>query len=99
MKNEFSIDHDLHVENPYEETLVAQRQVYDGIKECGGIFSVNIDKSLIHNVGMANVCHKELLCQGSKIEDRPETECQGLKRALEQIKRPQEKKAKLYFYY
>lgn len=44
---------------------------------------------------MANICYKELLCQRSKIKERPETECQGQKLALEQIKRPQEKKAKL----
>lgn len=34
-------------------------------------------------------------CQRNKIKERPETECQGQKLALEQIKRPQEKKAKL----
>ena len=57
-------------------------------KNVVGSCQVNINKSFISNVGMANICYKELLCQRSKIKDRPETECQRQKLALDQIKRP-----------
>ena len=36
------------VENLMEESLIGQRIVYDGIQKAGGVFSVNIDKNMIH---------------------------------------------------
>ena len=80
------------IENIHEKSLVAQRQVYDGIRECGGILSVNIDKNLVSNIRMANIHLRESLLKIDKIEDRRETERQERKRALDQIKRLQEKK-------
>ena len=66
-----------------------------GVRENGGILLANIDESLISNVQMANIHYKELLHKRNEIEDRCETERQEQIRALEEIKRPQEKKSNL----
>ena len=43
----FSINGDMLVENLHEESLVAQRVVYDAIQSAGGIKSIQIDRSLL----------------------------------------------------
>ena len=43
----FSINGDFRVENLQEESLMAQRTVYDAIDDAGGIISVNISKSML----------------------------------------------------
>jgi hypothetical protein len=42
----FSINADMLVENMHEESLVAQRQVYDAVKAQGGLLKVKIDKRM-----------------------------------------------------
>ena len=46
----FSINSDVLVENLLEKSVVAQRQVYDGIHHSGGVLEVDITKSLIKSV-------------------------------------------------
>lgn len=43
----FSVNGDMLVENLHEDSLVAQRIVYDSVQDAGGITSVNIDKSML----------------------------------------------------
>jgi hypothetical protein len=43
----FSINSDFLVENLHEESLIAQRQLYDGILAAGGVLNVAIEKSLL----------------------------------------------------
>jgi hypothetical protein len=43
----FSINGDMLVENLHEESLVAQRTVYDAVQSAGGLSSVQIDKTLL----------------------------------------------------
>ena len=40
----FSVNGDMLIENLQEESLVAQRQVYDGVRNVGGLLKVKIDK-------------------------------------------------------
>ena len=42
----FSINCDMLVENQHEESLAAQRQVYDAVKCRGGLLKVMIDKRM-----------------------------------------------------
>ena len=42
----FSINGDMLVENMHEESLIAQRQVYDAVKCQGGLLAVKIDKRM-----------------------------------------------------
>jgi len=46
----FSVNGDMLVENLHEDSLVAQRIVYDSVQDAGGITSVNIDKSMLQFV-------------------------------------------------
>ena len=43
----FSINSDVLVENLLEKSVVAQRQVYDGIHHSGGVLKVDITKFMI----------------------------------------------------
>ena len=43
----FFVNGDMLVENLHEDSLVAQRIVYDSVQDAGGILSVNIDKSML----------------------------------------------------
>lgn len=54
LKRGFSINKEFLVENLLEESLVAQRTVYDAINAAGGVTEVKIDKSLILNA--RNAC-------------------------------------------
>jgi len=42
----FSINGDMLVENMHEESLIAQRHVYDGVKNLGGLLNVKIDRKM-----------------------------------------------------
>ena len=91
----FSIYQDMLIENLHEESLVGKREVYDGVRENGGILLANIDENLISNVQMANIHYKESLHKRNKIEDRCDTEHQEQDCALEEIKTLKEKKSNL----
>jgi len=41
------VNGDMLIENIHEDSLVAQRIVYDSVQDAGGILSVNIDKSML----------------------------------------------------
>ncbi|KAE8742180.1 hypothetical protein FOCC_FOCC012266 [Frankliniella occidentalis] len=43
----FSINKEIIVENQLDESLVAQRLVYDGVVSAGGVSSITVDKSMI----------------------------------------------------
>ena len=46
----FSVNADMLVENLLEESLSAQRTVYDSVQAAGGLTGVNIDKSTLQFV-------------------------------------------------
>jgi hypothetical protein len=43
----FSVNGDMLIENLQEESLVAQRQVYDGVRSLGGLLKVKIYRQKI----------------------------------------------------
>lgn len=43
----FSVNADMPVENLQEESLVAQRTVYDSVQAAGSLTLVDIDKSML----------------------------------------------------
>lgn len=46
----FSINGSILVENMHEESVVAQRLVYDAVQAGGGVMNINIDKSMLQFV-------------------------------------------------
>jgi len=57
----FSVNSDFLVENLQEDSLIAQRTVYDAVKACGGVMSVNISKAMLQYVRGSNARYKEAL--------------------------------------
>ncbi|KAK5648365.1 hypothetical protein RI129_003257 [Pyrocoelia pectoralis] len=67
----FSVNKQILVENLHEESLVAQRLVYDTVLDLGGVCEVNIDQKMRQFVRNSNRCYKEALekkkTQGSEV--------------------------------
>jgi hypothetical protein len=57
----FSINGDMLVENLQEQSLVAQRSVYDCIKEAGDVLSVDINKTMLQYVRGSRSRYEEAL--------------------------------------
>ena len=55
MQCEFSVNADMLVENLQEESLAAQRTVYDSVQAAGGLTGVNIDKSMFPEVHTGHI--------------------------------------------
>ncbi len=63
----FSVNEDMLVENLKEHSLIAQRIVYDSIKQVGGALGVDIDKDMMLKFRSANLAYKHYLDQQKKI--------------------------------
>ena len=57
----FSINGDILSENLQEESVVAQRQVYDGIHNQGGVLNVHITKEMMRSVRVSHSRYTEAL--------------------------------------
>ena len=57
----FSVNQEMLVENLHEESLVAQRQVYDAVLAAGGVAAVEIEKSMLQHVRGAHSRYQECL--------------------------------------
>ena len=91
----FSINSDVLVENLLEKSVVAQRQVYDGIHHSRGVSKVDITKSMIKSVNISYSRYQEALKESRK--KRSEAEKRNTEKRLAQmkIKELKAKKAKL----
>ena len=91
----FSVNFDMLVENLHEDSLVAQRTVYDAVKSKGGLSFCNtiIDKNLLKYVRGSNARYKAALEQKRLAASEEEKQLNARKRAADQIK--VEKKARL----
>ena len=91
----FSINSDVLVENLLEKSVVAQRQVYDGIHHSRGVSKVDITKSMIKSVNISYSRYQEALKESRK--KRSEAEKRNTEKRLAQmkIKEIKAKKAKL----
>lgn len=91
----FSVNSDMLVENLHEESLVAQRIVYDAVQSAGGIASLNIDKNLLCYVRGSNARYNEALEGKRKEAQEEDKQLADRKRAAEQIKALKVKKSKV----
>ena len=83
------------VENLLEKSVVAQRQVYDGINHSEGVLKVDIIKSMIKSVNISHSRYQEALKESRK--KRSDAEKRNTEKRLAQmkIKELKAKKAKL----
>ena len=88
------INSDILIENLLEISVVAQRQVYDGIHHSGGVLKVDITKYMIKSVNIYSR-YQEALKESRK--KRSEAEKRNTEKRLAQmkIKELKAKKAKL----
>lgn len=91
----FSVNGDLVVENLSEQSLIAQRLVYDSILSCGGVSKLIISKEMILSVRNSNQRWKEALkLKKEKLDEK--TRAKAEKRKLTALtKELEEKKRKL----
>ena len=57
----FSVNGDILSENLQEESVVAQRQVYDGIHNQGGVLNIDTTKEMTHSVRVSHSRYTEAL--------------------------------------
>jgi hypothetical protein len=91
----FSVNEDILVENLHEESLVAQRIVYDPIQSVGSVSSVVVDNALLTYVRGSHARYQTALEQKRKAQSDLDKHTAAKKRAAEQIKELQAKKASL----
>ncbi|XP_075556329.1 uncharacterized protein LOC142588454 [Dermacentor variabilis] len=91
----FSVNKECLIENLNEESLIAQRIVYDGVSAAGGVANVDITDSMVEMVRGASIRWKEELKKKKQDRlDASEAE-QNRKRAATRIKELQQKKQRL----
>lgn len=91
----FSINKECIIENLQEESLVALRQIYDGVSAEGGVESVEINKALIHSVKNAHARYTEHLENKRKaLKEKSEKENEK-KKALKEKRELEAEKEKL----
>ena len=91
----FSVNGDMLIENLHEESLVAQRQVYDGVRSLGGLLKVKIDKRMQQYARGAHSRYQTAMQAKKVVQQEEEKKVSARKRAAESIKVLKEKKAKL----
>ena len=79
----FLINLDVLVENLLEKSVVAQRQVYDGIYHPGSVLKVDITKSMIKSVSISHSRYQEALKERKK---RSEEEKRNTENRLAKMK-------------
>jgi len=91
----FSVNGGILVENLHEESLIAQRQVYDAVLACGGVAAVEVDKSLLQYVRGSHFRYQECLRKKRMSIQDEEQKASDRKRAADQIKVLKAKKNKM----
>ncbi|KAJ8890997.1 hypothetical protein PR048_010506 [Dryococelus australis] len=87
---EFSLKCNLLTENLQEQSLIAQRQVYDYVHHCGGVEHVDITKFMLQYLRNASL---NKLCKQKKKRKRQIRGRHKKERVQEEIKELQKKKA------
>jgi hypothetical protein len=91
----FSVNKNILVENLHEESLIAQRVVYDAINAAGGVLEVNVTKGMMHSVRAARSRYDDALRRNREAISEEEKRAGDRKRIASQIKSLEGKKAKL----
>lgn len=89
----FSINKECIVENLKEESLVALRQVHDGVTSAGGLESFVITKDLVHSARNAHARYTENLKEQKEALANLEVKEKERKRALLERKKLEEEKS------
>ena len=79
----FSVNTDMLVENLKEESLVAQRRVYDSIVASGGVLNVNITSGMLTYARQSHSRCQECLKQQREKATNKEKKVKERKRAAE----------------
>ena len=82
----FSVNADVLVENLKEESLIAQRRVYDSVVASGGVLNVNITSGMLTYPRQSHSRYQECLKQKREKATNEEKKAKERKRAAEQIK-------------
>jgi len=93
----FSVNSNFLVENMHEDSLIAQRTVYDAVKACGGMMSVNISRAMLQYVRGSNARYKEALERKKKEaaeETQRDAEKRRAKKDIDNLKAKRDKPAK-----
>ena len=91
----FSINSSIIVENLHEESLVAQRLVYDSVSSLGGIKKIDtipINKEILKSVKDSNRNYKIALDKRKEADNRENEERLARKRKQDMIKEIEEEK-------
>ena len=91
----FSVNADMLVENLKEESLIAQRRVYDSIVARGGVLNVNITSGMLIYASKSHSRYQECLKQKPEKATNEEKKAKERKRAAGQIKVLKEKRSKI----
>ena len=86
---------DMLVENLKEESLIAQRRVYDSIVASGGVLNVNITSGMLTFARQSHSSYQECLTQKQEKATNEEKKAKERKMAAEQIKVWEEKISKI----
>ena len=92
VERSFSINKECLIENLHEDSLVAQRIVYDAVSAAGGVSHVQVTKAMIHSVRNASAMRVEA---AKKMVAAEEAEANKRKRICDEIKLLQSKKARI----
>ena len=91
----FSINGEMLVENLHEESLIAQRIVYDAVQSAGGLTSVKIDKPLLSYVRGSFARYDEALKRKREAGIEEDKRRASKTKADAEIKELEAKKAKM----
>ena len=90
----FSINEDLLHENMKQESVVAQRLVYDGVVQEGGLLKVDICREMMKEVRKSRTRYQNALSEKRKQQNDHEKQIQEKRRLTAELKQLQtEKKA------
>lgn len=91
----FSINKSILVENQHEETIVAQRQVYDAIIDAGGRKKIPITHKMLVSVRSARRRYEEFLEAKRRIRTEEEKATAQKRKFQSEIKKLEEERKKL----
>jgi len=91
----FSVNSDMLVENMHEESLVAQRHVYDAVNAVGGVTNVTISRQMLQFHRGAHSRYQSAADAKKRATSEEDKKRASRKRVADEIKTLQEKKLKL----
>lgn len=91
----FSVNGEIVIENLKEDSIVAQRIVFDGIAEAGGIYNCQINKDMLLSMRNANNYWKQALDNQRSRQSAEENRKANKRKAALMAKELEEKKKRL----